>query len=208
MKKVCIVCSSPQYEHMWESQGWEVTYSIKKADVVQFTGGSDVTPLLYGEERNPHTGNDEMRDEMELSLYAQALEKGIPMVGICRGGQFLNVANGGKMYQHCEGHATGRNHIVVDVTTNEEVECSSTHHQLMIANPAKGFVVAVANGLSYHRQRSNPDTEDCFSILDTEVVYYPETRSLCFQPHPEFDADGACAAYYFELMDRYKLLGN
>lgn len=56
------------------------------------TGGEDVNPKLYGEERIAETdAPDDERDALELRLIAQALERDIPVFAICRGMQMLNV---------------------------------------------------------------------------------------------------------------------
>lgn len=65
-----------------------------------FTGGADISPSLYGEEPLPCTGKcvgD--REKMEKELLRSALQKHKPVLGICRGMQFLNVALGGSLYQ-------------------------------------------------------------------------------------------------------------
>ena len=67
---------------------------------VLLTGGHDVDPSLYGEKRMPECGvSCKERDEMETELLKQALEKNMPILGICRGIQFLNVHLGGTLYQ-------------------------------------------------------------------------------------------------------------
>ena len=71
-----------------------------------FTGGEDVDPRLYGETpqknlRHPlHVSRD--RDEFELGVLQRVLPKGIPVLGICRGLQLLNIALGGSLYQDLE----------------------------------------------------------------------------------------------------------
>lgn len=65
------------------------------------TGGKDVDPSAYGQERHPETdepGAD--RDAWEFALLAEALNRGLPVLGICRGAQVLNVALGGTLHQH------------------------------------------------------------------------------------------------------------
>jgi len=72
---------------------------------VIFTGGSDVDPELYGETAHPETsGIVRMRDEAELALLRAALDRDMPVLGICRGIQVLNVGLGGDLDQHLEGH--------------------------------------------------------------------------------------------------------
>jgi putative glutamine amidotransferase len=69
-------------------------------------GGSDVTPELYGQQ--PKGANlaelDPARDELEIKLIRQALGLGMPLLGICRGMQIMNVALGGQLIQDIKGH--------------------------------------------------------------------------------------------------------
>jgi putative glutamine amidotransferase len=71
-------------------------------DALVVTGGAgDLDPALYGEEPHPQTGPvQEERDAYELALVRGALERGMPVLGICRGMQVLNVAYGGSIEQH------------------------------------------------------------------------------------------------------------
>src|SRR3546814_434173 len=70
-------------------------------DGLILTGGLDVQPELYGAERHPLTDPARPdRDAWELSLLRGARERGIPVFGICRGLQLINVAFGGTLHQH------------------------------------------------------------------------------------------------------------
>ena len=70
-------------------------------DGLILTGGLDVQPELYGAERHPLTDPARAdRDEWELALLAGARERGMPVFGICRGLQLINVAYGGTLHQH------------------------------------------------------------------------------------------------------------
>lgn len=72
----------------------------RRLDGVLLTGGPDPLPALYGEETMPFCGGIcPARDEMELALTREALRQGLPLLGICRGIQVLNVALGGTLYQ-------------------------------------------------------------------------------------------------------------
>lgn len=195
------------YGQMFLNAGWELAKGPLKADLIQFTGGEDVSPCLYGEERHPTTGDNLERDLYEAGYFALAQRMGIPMSGICRGGQFLNVMSGGRMYQHVSAHATGHNHDLIDINTGRAISVSSTHHQMMIAGD-DGVLVATANlgGFKESVQRIADDKTAVvrvFNNQDTEVVYYPITKALCFQPHPEFFGPGhECFEYYFECIER------
>lgn len=70
-------------------------------DGLLLTGGGDVDPARFGEVAVPECGPpDAARDAWELELVAAAREDGLPILGICRGAQVLNVAFGGKLIQH------------------------------------------------------------------------------------------------------------
>ncbi|RJX29135.1 MAG: gamma-glutamyl-gamma-aminobutyrate hydrolase family protein [Dethiobacter sp.] len=64
------------------------------------SGGGDVDPLYYGEEPLPGQGEiSPLRDRIEIELTRAALRKNLPVLGICRGAQVLNIAAGGSIYQ-------------------------------------------------------------------------------------------------------------
>jgi putative glutamine amidotransferase len=71
-----------------------------RLDGVFLTGGVDVDPSRYGEEKHPLCGTtDADRDAIELMLLEHAMEVGKPVLAVCRGVQILNVARGGTLYQ-------------------------------------------------------------------------------------------------------------
>jgi putative glutamine amidotransferase len=74
---------------------------VENADGILFSGGVDVDPVHFGQTPHPQLGFiDEARDHFELALYKAAKRKGIPILGICRGIQLINVAEGGTLHQH------------------------------------------------------------------------------------------------------------
>ncbi|MCM1975484.1 MULTISPECIES: gamma-glutamyl-gamma-aminobutyrate hydrolase family protein [Streptomyces] len=80
--------------------------TVARLDALVVAGGPDVEPVRYGAERDPRTGPPAReRDAWELALIEAALAARKPLLGICRGMQLLNVALGGTLVQHLEGHA-------------------------------------------------------------------------------------------------------
>jgi putative glutamine amidotransferase len=74
---------------------------LDKIDGLLVIGGADLDPASYGAERDPLTESTyPERDEFELALIRGAIERDIPVLGICRGMQALNVALGGTLVQH------------------------------------------------------------------------------------------------------------
>lgn len=175
----------PAIEKMFMNNGWAVSNTHEGVNLICFGGGADVTPALYNE-KNTHSNCDIKRDLYCIFLYNYARSNSIPCVGICRGGQFLNVMNGGKMIQDFPGH--GRDHIV-NTFDKESIFMSSTHHQVMI--PSKlGELLGWGN-----------------TKKEVEIVLYDNeenTGCLCFQPHPEyFDKNHECQKVFFEYIQDF-----
>jgi len=199
MKNVYIINGGAAYTRLFTALGFGITVHIGNADLLIFTGGEDVSPNLYGDTRHRATGNNPRRDTMEKEYFDLCVARQIPMVGICRGGQFLNVMSGGRMYQHVYKHVN--DHEITDLQTGEVVYVSSTHHQMIMPSP-RGLLVAA----SYlHGEREWYDGEIFqrdVSQQDNEVVWYEHTKALCFQPHPEF-MYGGMTKYFESLLKRF-----
>lgn len=74
---------------------------VDHAAAIVINGGSDVAPERYGAERHDRTDDaDQHRDEFEIGLVRLAGERNLPVLGICRGIQLVNVALGGTLMQH------------------------------------------------------------------------------------------------------------
>ena len=199
-KKVCIIGGNASYIRMFKDAGFEIAGAgVLDADLICFTGGEDVSPELYGDKAHPLTGNNPYRDEAEKAVYDQCRTLGIPMVGICRGGQFLNVMNGGRMYQHVLRHT--QDHVLIDSRTGETIWVTSTHHQMIMPTEA-GIIIATANQQGVREWFEGEVFKRDISDQDIEVVWYDATKTLCFQPHPEFSSEEGTRhrAYFFELI--------
>lgn len=203
-------CGSGSYHTMWKEYfGWEITDYVREANLIQFTGGEDVDPFLYQEYAHPTNGYNSRRDQVCVDLFDYACDNRIPMVGICRGGQFLNVANGGKMYQDCDGHGIWDTHEAIIQESGLRVQVTSTHHQIMRPERERGIVIMEAEKLGTYKQymssyggaRILMDDPDG---ADVEAVFYPDTLSLCYQPHPEYcDPSSDCVATYAMFIRNY-----
>lgn len=125
---------------------------LQKLDGILFTGGGDIDPALYAGEPHPTVHDvDPVRDQTELFLVHQTVERELPFLGICRGLQIINVALGGSLYTHIQAqhpHALKhdffpgypRNHLAHPIQLREEttlariighpiVQANSLHHQ-------------------------------------------------------------------------------
>lgn len=93
-------CPDPAVESPADVIGW--------CAGILFTGGGDVSPERYGEEAHPSVkGVDPARDAFEIELATLAIAANVPILGICRGLQVLNVAAGGSLIQDIPSQVTG-----------------------------------------------------------------------------------------------------
>jgi putative glutamine amidotransferase len=78
-----------------------VEAAVERLDGLIISGGPDVEPERYGAQRDPQTKVIRPdRDAAELALFQAAIERGVPVLGVCRGMQLMNVALGGTLIQH------------------------------------------------------------------------------------------------------------
>lgn len=136
-------------------------------DALVLPGGGDVDPVFYGQQRGPEMDGyevDRELDAFQLAGARRALRSGMPILGICRGMQVLNVAAGGTLIQHVPGHTQERvledprerqrpAHAVAvrpgsrtaEILGTRGVQVNSIHHQAL-ARVADGFQVTAVAG--------------------------------------------------------------
>lgn len=204
----CVLIVTPGfgYAEMFQENGWDIVDNLNDADMVQFTGGADVSPYLYGQSEHISTNANRDRDNREQLIFNLARRKKMYMAGICRGGQFLNVMCGGSMFQHCDGHARGLGtHKATDIETGQEFNVTSTHHQMMDPSPFATQVL-VATESTYKEKCYVPGKAVIVSAgnkVDIEACYYPDETCFCFQPHPEFAGHKAVAHLYMDYLYQF-----
>ncbi len=169
-------------------------------DGLLLTGGGDVDPDRYGHAPSPEIGGvDPDRDDWEIGLVQQALGLGMPVLGVCRGCQVVNVALGGTLIQHLPAHSP-LPHLVVEresvahrvriepctqlfaVEGQDTLGVNSVHHQA---------VDAIGEGL-----RATAWAEDG-TVEGIEHLTYPV---IGVQWHPENLLDHAAHRAVFEWL--------
>ena len=163
---------------------------LEICDGLLFTGGHDVSPWVYGEERIPGCNACcEERDRMEILVLRMAIEKDKPVFGICRGIQLINAALGGTLYQNLPDQFPSV--IEHHMSPPYDAVC----HNVILENgsPLQKLLQTENLGVnSYHHQgvcRVAPDLKVMARSEDglVEAVYRPESRFLwAVQWHPEF----------------------
>lgn len=175
-------------------------YDPALADVVIFTGGSDVNPTLYGETPLPGTYVDEARDEACVALYKDCIKHGIPMLGICRGAQFLYVMKGGKLWQDLDKHNSG-SHTATLLDTNQTLTISSVHHQACRFGGVTGMKLVMS--ANHSQRREAVEVMQTGNMTDIEAFYFESNAILGIQGHPEYDGFPAYSKLCIDLIDKY-----
>jgi anthranilate/para-aminobenzoate synthase component II len=172
--------------------GATVTDSIDEANFVVFTGGEDVDPSLYDSPAHPTTSSNIVRDHLEVKIFKIALQKRKPMVGICRGAQFLCVNAGGILVQHQENSYWMHKMFTYD---NKDIMVSSTHHQAQYpwGMPKNHYMVLGWSHETSKFHKSGDNQEMVNGIIEdnkeVEMAFYPEINALAIQSHPEMIYD-------------------
>ncbi len=163
---------------------------LPRLDGILFSGGVDLQPSLYREEKLPETEEgDPVLDDFETELADWALQEDVPILGVCRGMQLLNVVLGGNLYQdiptqykgalnHCRRDLprTALTHrvelmegsLVASLIGSHYLDINSLHHQA-VKDPGQGVVISgrAADGIA-------------------EILEVPARRFvLALQGHPE-----------------------
>jgi len=121
---------------------------LSELDGIVFSGGDDISPTMYGEKTIDETFlNDDYRDAFDLEIFKWAFKKKIPMLGICRGAQFINVALGGSLYQDIILQKQGSiDHKKMEIYDNHfhEIEfCNESLIQSMYLGQNSGLVNSI-----------------------------------------------------------------
>jgi putative glutamine amidotransferase len=161
-------------------------------DGLILAGGADIDPATYGEAPHAATaGTRRERDDFEVALARRALERDIPLLGICRGMQLMNIARGGTLIQHLPDDVGHEDHRRVSGSFD------GADHDVRLAG---GSLAARAAGETDHATKSHHHqgvaqlgeglVETGWSTLDElpEAIEDPERRfALGVQWHPEAD---------------------
>jgi putative glutamine amidotransferase len=174
---------------------------LDRLDALVLGGGADIDPGIHGAEPHPETvGTNPDRDRFEITLALGALERGTPLLGVCRGMQVLNVACGGTLDQHIPerlGHDVHR-----------PVPGSWAEHDVRVAPGSLAAAAAGSERLtvkSHHHQGLDRIADDLRAsawATDDETVEAIESADHGFVLgvlwHPEEDPNDRVIRYMIE----------
>ena len=168
--------------------------ALSLCDGIIFTGGPDVRPSLFGEEIIPSCGaiNDE-RDAFEIKLYKMAMAADKSILGVCRGVQVMNIAEGGNIYQdiYSQNGTMLAHHTLDGVRAFHNVSVTNSAIFEKIGFSKNEFTVN-----SYHHQSVKDLAEGYKAFAYSpdgliEAIYMPSRRFVAgVQWHPEKRFDG------------------
>lgn len=186
---------------MFARAACKLVKEVKQADLVIFTGGPDVNPLLYGKPAHSKTSWDDARDKEDILVFNECIREGIPMFGVCRGMQFIHVMMGGELYQDVDKHH--KPHNLYDRTTKKFLQSvSSVHHQMVIDDGDPGLEVIADSYTSDKRSLSE------FSCTrgphqDVEALFYRDICAFGVQGHPEYSGYSLYTAWTLHKLQEY-----
>jgi putative glutamine amidotransferase len=161
-------------------------------------GGADISPSIYKEDvwTAYAQSKPSQRDLVEMATLERAWELGIPVLAICRGAQLVCAMTGGTLYQDVPNHESTRHKI--HLPNNQSIITNSFHHQMMI--PKDATILGHAGMNTALRSKNGIYVEE--TILEPEIVYWKDQRTLGVQGHPEWDhSRGGIYEYTVKLMN-------
>jgi putative glutamine amidotransferase len=178
-------------------------------DALILAGGADVDPGAYGAERDRHTvGTVPERDAFEIALALRAMERDMPVLGICRGMQVMNVARGGTLIQHLpddKGHEDHRRALGTFENADHDVRLQEDSLVRRLAGER-------LHGTKSHHHQGVEEIGDGFEVTGwatvddlPEVIEEPSRRfALGVQWHPEVDPTSPLIAGLVEQARAYR----
>lgn len=160
-------------------------------DGLLLSGGADVDPARYGEPAAGARGLEPERDALEDEAYRAALSRRVPILGVCRGLQAINVLGGGSLVQHLEGHESAPypspdvtrhplelapgSRLALILGESTDLEVNSYHHQAVTAD-------RLAPGL---RVAATADHAGLGELVEAVESTDPDHWLIGVQCHPE-----------------------
>jgi len=175
----------------------DIAGALARLDGLLLSGGGDIDPARYGAPPSPHlTSVRAERDAAEFALLSAAVERRLPVLGICRGMQVINVARGGSLHQHLpdvvghDGHAPvpgafGEHEVQVAAGSRLSAILDSggdlaiatpTHHHQAVDRLGAGLTATAWAG---------DGTIEAFEPVDADAFL------VAVQWHPEASDDGS-----------------
>lgn len=176
--------SDPKTVEMFTRKNWELV-DQENANVIVFTGGTDINPSIYGASDSQNNHYDNERDRQEREIYKK-YSRNKRFIGICRGFQFLSCMSGGWLAQDADGHR-GKPHNIyyhVEIGAGANSIVNSFHHQIVLAHE-EIYPLAVAEEATYMQSEDGRYAPQAGRHLEIEMGF-TAGRHYGVQFHPEW----------------------
>lgn len=162
--------------------------AFEKMDCLILWGGTDIHPQYYRQNHSKRSGAPTFpskRDEFEYKAMLFCKKHDLPIIGICRGAQFGCAFSGGNIIQHVTGHSGDH---LIETNRGEKIWTNSVHHQMMDPYKVSHELIAWAEPAKSYVYMNGEDEDETRmrALKEPEIVYFPSTRCLAIQGHPEY----------------------
>lgn len=145
-------------------------------------GGTDINPNIYNQQPMPQTQRpDTVRDIKEINAFNLAVNKGQPIIGVCRGAQLICALQKGTLIQHSV--PSRQDHSITTKGGEVFEDVSASHHQIMQPQGNYELLAWDSNSTKAFYIDGSYKIINC----TPEVIWYPEIKALCIQAHPEWN---------------------
>ena len=177
MKTIYLSCTFPNYLAALDLIGLLPCDTPGAADALLLTGGGDIHPRFYAQEADGAANIDEARDLHEFALVRRFSEQQKPIFGICRGMQVINVAFGGTLHRHIDGHG--------QLDGRDRIHATHTDSPLLRALYSDRFCVISAHHQSVDRLGTGLRAVQWADDGTVEALQHGTLPVFAVQWHPE-----------------------
>ena len=186
-----------------------LTMGFEGVDAVVLWGGEDIHPSYYNEKPHPKNqargGGPSHRDKFEWKVMTYCYMEGIPIIGVCRGAQFLCAFAGGSLIQHVDGHHSNHD---VNTDDGQKFQVTSCHHQMMYPYDVNHKLLAWSSTKrsTVYEDQNSAQIKAMDIAKEPEIVLFPDVRGLAIQGHPEWASEDTEFVKYVNGLVRTHLL--